>query len=116
MLSDSRGRLWLGYGNNKIIERKDGIYHALPITDGPWGNTLAFYEAADTLWAGGSSGLCFLDGEHWRRVHSLGADLLKGTSGIVLDKLNNLWLNAGSGVLRIPAGEVARVLQDHQHR
>ena len=65
MLSDSRGRLWLGYGSNTVVVRENGAYRSLSIRDGQWGNTLAFYEAAGTIWAGGSSGLCFFDGEQF---------------------------------------------------
>jgi len=116
MLSDSRGRLWLGYGNNVITERKDGKYQTLHIDGEPWGNTLTFYEtAAGTIWAGGSNGLCFLDGEHFRHVHTLEPNLLQGTSGIVLDQFGSLWLNAGSGVLRVSADEVSRLLKDPGH-
>ncbi|HEY4358370.1 MAG TPA: triple tyrosine motif-containing protein, partial [Acidobacteriaceae bacterium] len=109
MLSDARNRLWLGYGNNTVTERREGKYQTLTI-DGAWRNTLTFYEAAGTIWAGGSSGLCFLDGDHFRHVRTLEADLFKGTSGIVADAYGNLWVNAGAGILRIPAEEITRLL------
>jgi signal transduction histidine kinase/ligand-binding sensor domain-containing protein len=115
MLSDSRGRLWLGYANDTVIERKDGQYQTLIIGGEPWGNTLTFYEAAGTIWAGGSNGLCFLDGDHFTHVHALEANLLQGTSGIVSDEFGNLWLNAGAGALRISADEVTRLLKNPDH-
>jgi signal transduction histidine kinase/ligand-binding sensor domain-containing protein len=115
MLSDSRGRLWLGYGSNQVVEREDGAFRSIPIVDGPWGNTLAFYEAAGTIWAAGSNGLSFLEGERFRRVRALEPDLLRGSSGIVLDEFHNLWLNGGAGALRISSDEIARLLRDPEH-
>jgi signal transduction histidine kinase/ligand-binding sensor domain-containing protein len=115
MLSDSQGRLWLGYGDDRIVERKGGVYRTLHVEGDPWSNTLTFYEAAGTIWAAGSNGVCFFDGERFRRVHALESRLLQGTSGIVLDRSGDLWLNAGAGVLRLSADEVARVLKDPDH-
>jgi signal transduction histidine kinase len=112
MLSDSHGNLWLGYLDDRIVERKDGIYHTLHVDEGTWSNTLTFSEAAGTIWAAGSNGLSFFDGKMFRRVRAFDPDLLRGISGVVEDKFGNLWLNAGSGVLRVSAGEIARLLSD----
>jgi len=115
MLSDTRGRVWLGYGNNDIVVRRDGSFQTLHVDEGPWSNTLTFFQAADTVWAAGSNGLSFLNGDRFQRVRSLEANLLQGTSGIAQDQLGNLWLNAGAGVLRITSDEVALLLHNPNH-
>lgn len=115
MLSDTHGRLWLGYGNDSIVVRDKGSFRTMRFTEGPWSNTLTFYESRDTVWAAGSSGLVFLNGDKFVRVRSLEANLLQGTSGILQDGGGNLWLNAGAGVLRLSSKEVALVLQDPTH-
>jgi signal transduction histidine kinase/ligand-binding sensor domain-containing protein len=115
MLSDSHGNLWLGYLDDRIVEREDGVYRTLHVDEGTWSNTLTFSEAAGTIWAAGSDGLAFFDGKLFRRVHAFDRDLLRGISGVVEDAASNLWLNAGSGVLRVPAGEIALVLRDPKH-
>ena len=115
MLSDSQGRLWLGYGTDSIVERKEGIFRTLHVDEAPWSNTLTFYEAAGTIWVGGSNGLSVLNGDGFKRVHSLQPNILQGTSGIVQDQDGNLWLNAGAGVLRISTDEVALLLQHPEH-
>jgi ligand-binding sensor domain-containing protein len=115
MLSDSHGNLWLGYLDDRIVERKDGVYRTLHVDEGTWSNTLTFSEAAGTIWAAGSNGLAFLDGNVFRRVHAFDSDLLRGISGVVEDKVGNLWLNAGSGVLRVPRSEITRLLSDPTH-
>jgi signal transduction histidine kinase len=115
MLSDSQGRIWLGYGNNDIVVRQNGSFRTLHIDQGPWSNTLTFFQAADTVWAAGSNGLSFLDGDRFHRVHSLETNLLQGTSGIAQDQFGNLWLNAGAGVLRIRSDEVALLLRNPSH-
>jgi signal transduction histidine kinase len=115
MFSDTRGRLWLGYGNDNIVSRINGSFHTLHVDEGPWSNTLTFYQTPETIWAAGSMGLTFFDGSQFRRVHSLEANLLQGTSGIARDQMGNLWLNAGAGVLRISSEEVARLLHNSAH-
>jgi signal transduction histidine kinase/ligand-binding sensor domain-containing protein len=115
MFSDAQGRLWLGYGNDAVVVRTNGAYHTLHIGDGSWSNTLTFFQTQDVIWAAGSTGLAFLDGNQFRRVRSLENNLLLGTSGIAQDQQGNLWLNAGAGVLRISSAEVARLLRDPNH-
>ena len=115
MLSDSQGRLWLGHGTDSIVERKEGIFHTRHVDEAPWSNTLTFYEAAGTIWVGGSNGLSVLNGDGFKRVHSLQPNLLQGTSGIAQDQDGNLWVNAGAGVLRISTDEVALLLQHPEH-
>ena len=115
MLSDSQGRLWLGYGNDQIVVRTDGVHRTLHIGDGAWSNTLTLFQTQDSIWAAGSTGLAFFDGVQFRRVRSLEANLLLGTSGIAQDQQGNLWINAGAGVLRISSAEVALLLRDPSH-
>jgi signal transduction histidine kinase/ligand-binding sensor domain-containing protein len=115
ILCDSQGRLWLGYRGNSVVERQDGVYKTLKVEGGPWSKTLTFFEGAGTVWIGGSDGLAFLNEGRIRRVHSPEEGLLRGISGIALDKFGNLWLNAGAGALRISADEVSHLLQDPDH-
>jgi signal transduction histidine kinase/ligand-binding sensor domain-containing protein len=115
MFSDSHGTLWLGYLDDRIIERKDGVFRTLHVDEGTWSNTLTFSEAAHTIWAAGSNGLSFFDGKLFRRVHAFDPDLLRGISGVVEDQSGNLWLNAGAGVLRVSAGEITHLLGNPKH-
>jgi ligand-binding sensor domain-containing protein len=80
MLSDSQGRVWLGYGNNDIVVRRDGSFHTLHVDEAPWSNTLTFFQTSDTVWAAGSNGLSFLNYDRFQRVHSLEANLLQGSA------------------------------------
>jgi signal transduction histidine kinase/ligand-binding sensor domain-containing protein len=115
MLSDSEGRLWLGYGNRDIVRRQQGTYSTLHVDEGVWSNTLTFFQTPETVWAAGSNGLAFLDGDRFRRVYSSESNLLQGTSGITRDQFGNLWLNAGTGVLRISSEEVTLLLRNPRH-
>lgn len=91
------------------------MYKTLNVEGGPWSKTLTFFEGAGTVWMGGSDGLAFLNEGRIRRVHSLETGLLRGISGITLDKFGSLWLNAGAGALRVSADEVSHLLQDPEH-
>ncbi|MGC2660077.1 MAG: hypothetical protein WA324_19125 [Bryobacteraceae bacterium] len=109
---DSREQLWLGYPNKQVFVRKGSTYQLVNLGEGRWSNTLTFYEAAGTIWAGSSDGLCFLAKERLLRVHATEAGLLRGISGIARDRSGSLWLNAADGAIRIDAAEVGRLLKD----
>ena len=115
MFLDSGNRLWLGYPNNEILMRDGTGLHFLRVEGDLWSNTLTFYEGAGVLWAGGSTGLSFFDGQQFRRVRGQQDDLLRGISGIVLDRLGNLWLNAGPGAVRISAAEIDALRRNPSH-
>lgn len=112
LYSDTSGRLWLGYGENKVVYRDEDSYKELHVQDGLWSNTLAFAEGAGTIWLGGSNGVCFLDGQNLRRVHTLDRNLLLGTSGIAFDQFGSMWLNGAAGILRITPNEITRLKKD----
>lgn len=112
LYSDASGRLWLGYGENKVVVRDEGSYKELHVQDGLWSNTLAFAEGAATIWLGGSNGVCFVDGQSLHRMHTLDRDLLLGTSGIAFDRFGSMWLNSAAGVLRITPNEIIRLKKD----
>jgi signal transduction histidine kinase/ligand-binding sensor domain-containing protein len=115
LYSDSSSRLWLGYGDNKVVVRTGDIYKTIKLTDELWSNTLVFAEGAGTVWAAGSNGLCYFDGESLRRVRTLDGNLLLGVSGIAFDRSGSMWLNGASGVLRIAPDEIVRLKSDSRH-
>jgi signal transduction histidine kinase len=62
--------------------------------------------------AGGSDGMAWFDGQRFHSLHLRTAGLMRGISGIVKDRWGDLWLNGGSGILRLPASEWQAALKD----
>jgi len=105
----------MGFQGNRIAVRSAGHLGIISEQHGSWDNTLALYEGAGTIWAAGSSGLSFFDGQQFVRVHSNNEEIFDGTSGIAFDARGNLWLNAGAGALRINSVDVAHILSSKDH-
>ena len=110
MLLDGKGRLWMGFQGAEIAVRSGEQYQIFTAGPEKWDNTLTLYEAAGTVWAAGASGLAYFNGKQLQQVHSTEESIFKGTSGIALDRLGNLWLNSGAGALRIRSASVNQLL------
>ena len=110
MFLDSKSRLWLGFLGDRISVRSGSRFQFLSIAPGRWANTLAFCEGGNTVWAAGSSGLSVFDGNRMR-VLRYGNDVFHGISGIVFDRMGNLWLNAEAGALRVTSDQIYNVLK-----
>ena len=110
------GRLWIGYPHNKIILEDGNGYHIYGQNEGVELNAvLTFYDADGLVLAGGSDGLAFFDGRAFHSLHLRAPGLMRGISGIVKDRWGDLWLNGGSGVIRLPAQEWKTALRDPQY-
>ena len=106
-------RLWIGYPHNKIILQDKTGYHSYGEAEGLELNTvLTLYDADGLILAGGSDGLAWFDGQRFHSLHLRTPGLMRGISGIVKDRWGDLWLNGGSGILRLPASEWQAALKD----
>ena len=113
LLRTDSGHLWIGYPHNKIVLQDKTGYHIYGEAEGLEINTvLTFYDADGLMLAGGSDGLAYFDGQRFHSLHLRSAGLMRGISGIVKDRWGDLWLNGGSGILRLPANEWQAALKD----
>jgi hypothetical protein len=111
MLRDSRGRVWLGFPNGRIVMRDATTFHAFPVDHSvDIGNVLAFANLQGRIWAGGTNGVSYFDGRAFHKILLRNGIALRGVSGIVEDKSHDIWLNARAGIVRIDAGEVRKTL------
>lgn len=116
VLRTDAGRLWIGYPHNKIILEDKSGYHVYGGGEGLELNAvLTFYDANGITLAGGSDGLAFFDGHRFHSLHLRTSGLMRGISGIVKDLWGDLWLNGGSGVIRLPASEWQAALRHPQY-
>jgi signal transduction histidine kinase/ligand-binding sensor domain-containing protein len=110
------GRVWLGYAHNQIVLEDAQGYHTYGAQQGLQLNSVfAFYDANHLTLAGGSDGLAFFDGQSFHSLHLRSAGLLRGISGIVKDRSGDLWLNAATGIIRLPADQWQKALNSPQY-
>jgi signal transduction histidine kinase/ligand-binding sensor domain-containing protein len=108
--SDAAG-LWLGSYPAQVAHldgtgwRSYGAEAGLNI-----GLVMALHLNGQRLWAGGDNGLALFDRDRdrFRRIGGVNGENFDGISGIVELDNGDLWLNALSGLFRIPAAEIAR--------
>jgi signal transduction histidine kinase/ligand-binding sensor domain-containing protein len=107
------GRVWLGYPHNQIVLNDATGYHLFGEKQGVALNSVSvIYDAGDRIIAGGSDGLAYYTGSRFQSLHLSTPALLRGISGIVKDRFGDLWLNAGSGIIRMPSSEWRKALAD----
>jgi signal transduction histidine kinase len=105
--SDSKGRVWIGYTENRIAVVDGSSVHLYSAADGlEIGNVTAIYARRSTIWAGGDSGLAFFDGQHFQTVHSEEPRRLEGITGIVETADGDLWLSGSPGIMHLTASEL----------
>ncbi|WP_162302588.1 sensor histidine kinase [Salinicola lusitanus] len=131
--SDARGRVWFGYRDDLLVRRgEDGVRQWGPPEGLDVGNVTALAPSSQSLWVAGTNGVALFDGE---RFHAIArGEPFTGIHAIIETRPDNasehrtalpplapflsgdLWLHTQSGILRVPAAEVARVLDDPGYR
>lgn len=110
--TDSSGRVWFGYSFNLIAVLDGNVVRTFSDPDGLMvGSVTAIGESGDRIWAGGLSGLAIFDGKRFRTINND----FRGVSGILRLPNGDLWLNQATGVVHIPAREVAALVNDPNH-
>ncbi|WP_299344059.1 sensor histidine kinase [uncultured Pseudoxanthomonas sp.] len=111
--SDSRGRIWLGFTDSRVS-----------MIDG---HSVRFFEQAATLHLGtirkfaeyrgatliaGDEGLAILLGDTLHPITLQSPMRVLGPLGVFTARNGDVWINQASNLLRIPAGQMQRVMQD----
>ncbi|MBO9716140.1 MAG: ATPase, partial [Pseudoxanthomonas sp.] len=114
LLPAADGTLWMGFVRGRILVvgagADAGIVRSIDAADGlRVGNVTALYEDAAGIWIGGERGIALAARDGIRSRVAPEGSALRGVSGIVRAADGTLWLNGARGVVRIAAGEVARL-------
>ncbi|MAM56498.1 MAG: histidine kinase [Salinicola sp.] len=130
---DTQGRVWFGYRDDLLVMRDGDDVRQWGRQDGlDIGNAAAISATRQHLWLAGTHGAALFDGE---RFHAIASGdpftgihaIIETPAGIAKDRQGDLpsasasawgdlWLHTQTGVLQIPAGEIARVLEEPGHR
>ena len=115
IVTDSAGRTWLGYAQNRVVLASRDSARIYSEADGlRLGAVTAVFVRGSRVWVGGESGVMALDGERFKPIDA--SVRLRGITGIVETANGDLWLNGAGGVTHIESGELRRALQDSGYR
>jgi len=115
IVTDSVGRTWLGYRQNRLVLATGDSTHSYSDEDGLHvGAVSAIFVRDSRVWIGGESGLVLLEGDRFRPVDA--TERLRGITGIIETANGDLWVNGAGGVTHIAADELRRAMQDPGYR
>ena len=114
--TDDKGRVWLGYRDNRIVVADgDNATTLGPLQGVAIGDTKAFQQDGDRLWIGGSDGLGYMDGLRLKMARLADGGPLKNVTGIVFSARGDLWVHTLDGVFQLPANDVRQAEVDSSH-
>jgi ligand-binding sensor domain-containing protein len=109
IVTDSAGRIWLGYQQNRVVLVTGDSSRIYSEADGlQVGAVTAISVRGNDVWVGGESGLMILEGERFRSIDA--TVRLRAITGIVEPVNGDLWLHGAGGVTHIESGELRRAL------
>ena len=116
-LTDGFGRVWFGYGDNKIAVLDGDRVQAFGPKEGlQVGDVTAIYCRDARIWIGGDLGLQRFNGGRFYTINPIDRDWFRGITGIVETTNGDLWLNGLGGVVHLRRAEIAKGLADPAYR
>lgn len=107
--TDAQGRIWFGYPESRATMLDGDSVRTWSSDDGlQTGHVMTISVGTQHLLFGGELGLARFEGDRFRSLTATRVPALIGISGIVEMPGGDLWLNASSGVVRIPAAQWQR--------
>ena len=116
ILTDSVGRLWFSFSGDRVALVDGARVRSFTSSSGlNTGEVTSLAERNGRTWIGGLTGIQMFDGERFISLISDG-EPFTDASGMVLRKNGDLWISQASGILRVPADELARFYADSSYR
>jgi signal transduction histidine kinase/ligand-binding sensor domain-containing protein len=102
MLRDSTGQVWLGLTNNRLGRLTSQALVLLPAASRlAIGNVRVLTDVGGHLLVGGDAGVAWVHGNQVRNMRFHQADLIQQVSGIVQDRLGQLWIHGSNGLVLV---------------
>lgn len=116
IVSDSAGRIWLGYPQDHVVRVRGDSVQFYQAEDGlRVGSPIVIHVRGDRVWVGGESGVAWLENGRFHPL-MLTSGVSRGVTGIVETADGELWLNGADGVTRVPAAELRRAMRQRDYR
>jgi PAS domain S-box-containing protein len=115
MVGDSDGNVWFAF-SNKLVEWDGSTYHRFSFPEGHLNISVAVVSVrGDHIWLGGSGGVVLFSHGRFNLMHWTDDRNPGRVSGLLETEAGELWLNGTSGVIRVPADELKRWLNDSEY-
>ena len=112
LFTDQQDRVWIGFTDSHIALLQDNHVKLFGKQDGlQIGNVLSMQARFGTFWAGGESGITFLDKDKFVTVIGADGTPFLGASGLVQTSKGELWVHGADGISRITSVELQHLLQ-----
>ena len=106
--TDAAG-LWLGFLPGLVAQAQGAAWRTYGSAEGlALGTVMALHLHGRHVLAGGEKGLALLGADRFHRLGGANGETFHGISGIVELDNGDLWLNAFTGLFRIPAAEIEK--------
>ena len=116
MIKDAAGRLWFGFGANRIAIFDGTHVRQFSEADGLRTGTVTALLPGDVTLVGGELGLAAFDGERFRPLQATRSDVFTGITGLVRARDGSLWINGSAGAVHITKDNLAQVLSETTFR
>lgn len=117
MKADAKGRVWLGYVDNRVSLWENGSVRIYSTADGlNVGNVFALHENGKHLWVAGDRGLALLLSDGFRNLNTVEPNVLHNVTGVIETATGDLWLHALDGAIHVRREEVQRAIAEPHHR
>jgi PAS domain S-box-containing protein len=115
MAGDSDGNVWFAF-SNKLVEWDGSTYHRFSFPEGALNISVAVVSVrGDHIWLGGLGGVVLFSHGRFQLMRWKDESNPGRVSGLVETEAGELWLNGTSGVIRVPADELKRWLNDAEY-
>ncbi|MRX06361.1 hypothetical protein GJ697_00770 [Pseudoduganella sp. FT25W] len=111
------GELWLAYPRNRVVRQTGQGWRVYGPADGvQLGAVLSIHAHGEHVWAGGENGLARRHGDRFINVLGNDGQTFSGVNTMLELDNGDLWINAVSGLFRLPAAEIATLLNTPGYR
>jgi PAS domain S-box-containing protein len=115
MAGDSAGNVWFAF-SNKLVEWDGSTYHRFSFPEGTLNISVAVVSVrGDHIWLGGLGGVVLFSHGRFQLMRWKNESNPGRVSGLLETEAGELWLNGTSGVIRVPADELKRWLNDSEY-
>jgi PAS domain S-box-containing protein len=109
--TDDHGRVWFNTGWVWLLDGDEvrKFDHANGVERG---YATSIEVKGPHTWLGGVFGLALFMNNHFQVIQGVGGEVFRVTTGIIELSDGDVWINTESGVVRIPAAEVQKVIRE----
>jgi signal transduction histidine kinase/ligand-binding sensor domain-containing protein len=112
IVTDDQGRVWFDMGRRIYVLDGDQVRKFDHSNGLEIGYATVIEVKGMHTWLGGLFGVALLMDNHFQVIKGVGGEVFHVTSAIIERPDGEVWVNTGSGAVRIPASEVQKAIRD----